>query len=389
MTAKQPLLSEVALRGLELAPSQVWGGVRLVPLLRREIRDDLRLTKRSYDEAVTVVSRDGELLEPGVKYISYVPHALVMSWSEDGSPVAALGAQLQARDGKTFGGGLGGVRIAHRMVRREDRNRLRFLPLHLAMEGFLAAHFGGPQIAWTEYSQQAISRGLDPRSESSVPGWYLAGLDDALRVFEIHERQVGVLVFISEALASVFVVPHPEDYVALHRSLLEDFYGELLFQYGLHAVAGAMESGIDASRVSSLAELRREASALRTDWNEVKLAMASGVIGKPVRAERLYRAGPFQLQRFATNMDPAEENHLGEAILRDTGELEYLKTFRLSAAQTRRAYLLNRLAEHHWNLDATAASFKQSKDELIRRLDKAGFGYLIKDHVLQAARRRR
>jgi transcriptional regulator of acetoin/glycerol metabolism len=75
--------------------------------------------------------------------------------------------------------------------------------------------------------------------------------------------------------------------------------------------------------------------------------------------------------------------------MRDGGQIEYLKTFRLSAAQTRRAFLLSKLASQNWNIDATAALLGHTRDELIRRLEKAGFGYLLAAHVLQAARRRR
>ena len=103
MATRSSLLEQVVLRGLELAPSQVFGAVRLVPVLRREIREDLRLTKRSYNEDVTLVALDGELLGAGTKYLSYVPHALVMSWSDDGMPVAAFGTQLVTRDGKRLG----------------------------------------------------------------------------------------------------------------------------------------------------------------------------------------------------------------------------------------------------------------------------------------------
>ncbi|MEH2056818.1 MAG: hypothetical protein V7K97_11825 [Nostoc sp.] len=42
------------------------------------------------------------------------------------------------------------------------------------------------------------------------------------------------------------------------------------------------------------------------------------------------------LQRFITDLNPNEENHIGEAIIRENGELEYLKTYRLSGMQTRR-----------------------------------------------------
>jgi hypothetical protein len=386
--ARTKTLETLELTGLELAPPQTSGGIRLVPLLRTHVRDDLRLARRSYAADVAVVSLDGELRAPGVKYVSYVPHGLVMSWSDDGSPVAAFGAQLRASDEKPLGKRSSGVSLLHRMARREDANRLRFLPLHLAMEGFLALHFGGPEVAWSEYSRRALSSGLDPRWEDTVPGAAIFGLADALRVFEIHERQVGVLVFVADSLASAFVVPHPDDYAALHRSLLEDFYGALILQYSVYATENVLEASIDDTRVSSLSDLARELETVRAEWQHFQLGMSGGLLGKRVRSEKIYRTGAFQLLRFSTELSPSEENHIGEAIVRENGDLQYLKTFRLSAAQTRRAFLLAELAAQNWNLDATAVKLRQSKDDLIRRLEKAGFDYLLKDHVLAAARRR-
>lgn len=385
------ILREVSLRGLELAPPQVWGGIRLVPVLRKEVREDLRLAKREYGEQVTIVSLYGELESPGVKYVSFVPHGLVMSWSDDGTPVAAYGAQLHPADGKRLGSAAAprAARLVHRMVRREEKNRLRFLPLHMAMEGFLALHFGGPDIAWSEYSRQAISRGLDPRSESSVSGAWIRGLEDALRVFEIHTNQVGVLIFVADALASAFVVPHPADYTQLHRALIEDFYGELLYHYSAYATSVRLENEIEHTRVSTLAELREGLLTMRAEWQDLHLDMSRGLLGKLARVERVYRAGAFQLQRFITELDPNDENHIGEAIVRDSGELEYLKTYRLSTAQSKRAYLLQRLAANRWNLEATASSFGQTKNELVRRMEKAGFGYLLTEAVLRAARARK
>lgn len=380
------LLERLGLQGLALAPSQAWNGVRLVPILRPGAPGDLRLAKRTYDEWAMVVSLDGELLDAGVKYVSYVPHGLVVSWTDDGSPAASFGAGMAAHDGKRFGSF---VRVAHRMAKREDRNRLRLLPLHLAMEGFLALHYGGPDVAWTEYSRQAISRGLDPRWESSVSGHAIRGLEDALRLFEIHEHQVGVLVFVADALASAFVVSHPDDYRELHRSLLEDFYGELMYRYGLCGTSGRMEAGLDAGGVRSLDDLERALGAMRAAWAELHQHMAAGIIDRSVTSTRVYRCGPFQLQRFTTVLDPKGENHIGEAIVRADGTLEYLKTYRLSAAQTRRAALLEHLAAHNWNLDATASALGQSREELVRRLEKARLGYILANHVLQEARRRR
>ncbi len=387
------LLSTLALGGLTLAPAQCWGAVRLVPLLRRTPRSDLRLALRRYDEAAAVVGLRGAPDAPELAYVSYVPHGLVLSWSDDGSE-AAFGAQLgdPRKDGRRHDLGFASVRVAHRMARREDKNQLRFLPLHLAMEGFLALCFGGPQIAWSEYSRQALRSGLDPRVERTVRGAALPGFDDALRVFELHEQQVGVLVLVADSLASAFVVSHPRDYAALHRSLLEDFYCEVLVHYGLYGGETRMEAAISdeaAAKISSLSELASALEELRHTYQTFQLELATDLLGRPVVAERVYRAGPFQLQRFRTELDLARDNHLGEAIVDEDGELLYLKTYRLSAAQARRGYLLSKLADHHWNLDATAAALGHSKDELLLRLDKAGFGYLLKEHVLAEARRRK
>src|SRR4051812_370152 len=56
------------------------------------------------------------------------------------------------------------------MARRIDKDRLRFLPLHLALEGYLALSFGGPEIAWEEWSRRAIDNGLSPRAEEAYTG---------------------------------------------------------------------------------------------------------------------------------------------------------------------------------------------------------------------------
>jgi len=47
MSRKIPPLQRLVLKGLEMAPSQVWGSVRLVPLLRHTILGDLRLSRRT------------------------------------------------------------------------------------------------------------------------------------------------------------------------------------------------------------------------------------------------------------------------------------------------------------------------------------------------------
>lgn len=389
--ARRSTQDQIRLTGIEAAPSQVWGAIRIVPLLRRSARGDLRLARRVYRQDFTMVSIGGGPLEdPSLLYMGYIPNGLVVSWSNDGSAVAARGTHLCREDGRLLSAGPFTVRYAERMAKREQGNQLRFLPLELAMEGFMTLHFGGPDVAWSEYSRRVRSHGLSPRVEMVVPGRWIDGLEEALRVFEIHEEQVGVLLFVADVLAQAFVTPHPDDYRALHQALLQDFYGELLQVYGaLHQETPEWETRVEAEKVRSLGDLRAELARVRADWDEFHRLMAGGLLLSAISSERVYRAGPFQLERFMTDLKPSGETYIGELIAREDGTIEYLKTYRLSAAQTRRAYLLSQLAKHNWNPDATAAALHTTRDDLILRVEKAGFGYLFHEHVVKTAAKRR
>ena len=62
--------------------------------------------------------------------------------------------------------------------------------------------------------------------------------------------------------------------------------------------------------------------------------MADSLLGREIQSQPIQKTGLFSLQRFITDLDPHEINHIGEAIVSNSGELEYLKTYRLSANQT-------------------------------------------------------
>ncbi|NER94424.1 MAG: hypothetical protein F6J86_11370 [Symploca sp. SIO1B1] len=375
MTKKPPLLANINLKGLEIAPSQVWGAIRLVPLLRRQIRTDLRLIKRNYESDLTVVS-----VKDNLKYFSYVPHGLVLTWSDDGSPVAAIGGQLLTK-GKEFACGPMKVQLLHRMAKREGKNALRLLPLHLAMEGFLSMFFNGPTIAWSEYSKKVFSQGLSPRVEWSIGGKAITQLEDALRLFEIHEHQVGVLLFVSEILASAFIVPTPDDYRALHTSLLEDFYGETFYYHGLYGTASNLVASIDESRINNLNDLNQALKQIRADWSAFQGFMADDLLQRSIHAKRIYTAGGFSLQRFMTDLSRTQNNYIGEAIVDNLAHLQYLKIYGLSAAQTKRAYLLQQLAAYDWDLERTARAQNDTLEQLVYRIEKAGLGYLLNNQL--------
>ncbi len=381
MAKKLPLIETISLKGLEIAPSQVWGAVRLVPLLRLKPRKDLRLFKRNYDSDVTMVS-----VKDNLKYISYVPHGLVLNWTDNNSSVAAMGGQLLT-EGKKLGFGPVKVQLLHRMAKREAKNALRLLPLHLAMEGFLSMFFNGPTIAWQEYSKQALSQGLSPRVEWSIGGQAINHLENALRLFEIHENQVGVLLFISEVLASAFIVPTPDDYRALHNSLLEDFYGETFYYYGLYGNVSQLKVTLDANTIDNFSDLKNALQKMRSEWSNFQGFMAEDILNRDINAKRIYTAGLFSLQRFITDLSLSQNNYIGETIVDDLGHLQYLKVYGLSSKQTKRAYLLKELAANNWNLEDTARNQGDTLEQLIYRLEKVGFGYLINNQLREKSQK--
>lgn len=380
--------TSVALTGLTALPSQVWGAIRLVPLVREEPITDLRLDDRLYGEDFAAVELDRR-----TAYCSYIPHGFVANWTDDGTPAASYGTQLR-RDPRGAAPPCVPLRFHRRMARRVDKNRVRFLPLHLALEGYLALHFGGPEVAWEEWSHRAVARGLSPRVEQAYVGAEVEGLRDALRVFEIHPGQCGVMVYAADALASAFVVPHPDDYRALHPSLVLDLFGELIHHYTtLHAPVPEFRARIHDGAVGSLAELRAEAARHQREWAEFHDGtMAGGLLDESYTLQRVRTMGPFALSRFLPPFHRNTEQHIGETITHEDGRLAYLKTFRLSEAQVRRGHLLTLLAAHDWHLEATADAQGVTLDQLATRIEHAGFGALLRqdilDHYRAAARRR-
>ncbi|WP_309147795.1 ARPP-2 domain-containing protein [Streptomyces sp. NTH33] len=254
-------------------PSQAWGAVRLVPLVRAEAIHDLRLHPRIHGgPGVVDLGRQGS-------YCSYIPHGFVAEWTGDGSPAAAYGTQLT--DGRPEQE-VPAVRLRfhRRMARREAKHRLRFLPLHLALEGYLSLHFNGPAIAWEQWSQRALRQGLSPRVEASYLGTEVPGLTDALRVFEVHPGQCGVLVHLADAPATAFVVPHPEDYRTLHPTLLQDLCGDLVHHYAtLMPPVTDFRARIAEARIRSLADLREAAVEQTARWADFHdTTLASGLL---------------------------------------------------------------------------------------------------------------
>lgn len=374
-------MTRIDLTGLEVRPAQVWGGVRLVPLVRAEPVEGLRLHREAYGAAHGSVD-----LGDRTTYTSYIPHGFVADWSGEEREAAAYGTRL----GDAGPPAVPVRRNHHRLAKRRRKDgkpeqRLRFLPLHLALEGYLALHFGGPSVVWDEWSQQAVRQGLSPRAEAAYAGWSVPGLAEALRIFEIHPGQCGLMLYVADALAAAFVVPHPEDYRALHPTLIEDLYGELIHQYAFYGAevpefTARIRDG--AGSVRTLADLRAAARAQERAWAEAH----DGLMARDLREtsytfERVYRMDTYDLYRFLPPfLRGGQEQHIGELIADHKGRTLYLKTFRLSENQIRRGHLLRRLAECDWHLGRTAEALGTTYAELARRVENAGFGSLLHAH---------
>ncbi|GAB2813403.1 hypothetical protein GCM10027176_17310 [Actinoallomurus bryophytorum] len=376
-------MTALTLNGLSSRPAQAWGGVRLVPLVRDEPIEDLRLDARLYEADLGIVELDAR-----TTYSSYIPHGFVATWTGDGTPAAAYGTQLSGAAARDPAPRRMSLRFHRRMARRVDKNRLRFMPLHLALEGYLALHFGGPEIAWEEWSRRAIDHGLSPRVEEAYTGATVRGLADALRVFEILPGQCGVLVYAADALAAAFVVPHPGDYRALHSTLVHDLYGELIHHYAMLSMPVTdFRARIADTSVRSLADLRAQARSQQDAWAAFHdRAMAGGLLEGDYTYQQVHQMGRYRLSRFLPPFERQRENHIGELITDEAGRLAYLKTFRLSENQVRRGHLLTRLAACDWNLPDTAAALGVTESELGLRIAAAGFGSLLRQDVLDRYR---
>ncbi|MCB9691028.1 MAG: hypothetical protein H6736_04360 [Alphaproteobacteria bacterium] len=359
----------LTLDGLVPAPAQVWGSVRLVPLCRSEPVQDVRIAHRDY--------RDGQILtvakvDPRSIYTAYVPYGLVMRWSADGSPEAAVDTTVGDRDG-----GARALRVLNRMVLRDGPRGFRILPLHLALEGFLALAFGGPDVAWRYWSEAVLREGLSPRSERVVPGASVPGLREALAVFERHPDQCGMLVFVGDQLASATVVGHPDDYAALHDTLLLDGYGTLFAQWGW---AFRDVPPLDVQlRGTDLRAIRASLHEARASWSAFTVGLADGLFPADVTVQHVRSVGPRRLVRFATDMRPGREAHIGEALLDASDRVVYLKTFRLDRGQARRGYLLTELVRAGWNLQQLADDQGHGYPERVRAdLEAAELGWMLR-----------
>jgi ARPP-2 len=356
--------TEFQLQGCRILPGQVWGSVRVAGIVRDEVVGDLRLTPKEHDDWNVRSTYER------ADFFSYMPRAYVLSWENDGSTVATAETHLGKHRPLKMG----------KLWRRRSKRSLAFLPQSLAIEGFLVRHFKGPNIAWLDYEREVRRGSLGVRLERTLPGWYLNGLLEALRLFEFGPNQVGAAVFFDEELINCFVTPHPADYARLHDSLLEDLYPEHLVHYG-YLRDHKPSLALDLDAISDLASLRTQFQKAHRELAGQEVYRLEGLLGRALEGERLFKCGPFHLERFTTALGEGD-NFCGEVITRGDGTVEYLKMYRLSRAQSNRLLFLQTLAMHDWELAAAAQELQfPGADGMARALVSVDLGYLLNPGV--------
>ena len=105
------------------------------------------------------------------------------------------------------------------------------------------------------------------------------------------------------------------------------------------------------------------------------------LLGRALEGERLFKCGPFHLERFTTVLDE-NNNFCGEVITRGDGTVEYLKMYRLSRAESNRLRFLQTLARQDWELAAAAEELGfPGADGMARALVSVDLGYLLNPGV--------
>ena len=242
----------------------------------------------------------------GPAYVAYVPHAFV----------AELDRRRQARPRRTApscasrpAGRSAGValRFHRRMARREDRNRLRFLPLHLALEGYLALHFGGPRSPGRSGPSGRSPRACRRGSRRPTPAPRSPASTTRCGSSRSTPASAACSCTLADALAARLRraapgrLPGPAPDAAAGPVRRAD----LPVRPAVPGRAG-LPPPLDADRVPRVADLRAEAARAAADWAAFHDdAWPTGLLGDDRTRGTVYRMGRFTLCPVPARLRPA------------------------------------------------------------------------------------
>ena len=371
------MLDKLNLDGVGFGPSQVWKNVRLVPLIREKVTSGLRLTKIDYDQEYSRV-----YLNDQTTYESYIPFGLIASWGAENDVRFNQQALISNKKKKSA--------FDHhfRLVGKVEKNKVRILPFHMAMEAFLSTAFKRPEVRKKEFTKEFNRFGLQYRSEFGWKSEWLEYVNDSLGVFEILENQCGLMIFISDSLASCFLLPNPDDYRYLHFTLLMDCYSELMWHYScVDYDVQKLSFSMNKDRVSDVESLREEFDLAMTKLEILDKTLASGLLDRELFIQKIYTLGKNELSRLRTDFFEGRiEDHIGEMISDSSGVVQYLKTYRLGMDQLKRGKFLQRLEEKDWDISSAARADGLQREQWLRGFVKAGLGDILNANTLSEIR---
>ena len=367
----------------KLLPAQISSGIRIVPIINDNFTKDLRLCVENYNSFAKVENSDNTI------YSAYIPHGFILNYDKDNNisytkETVILNSLSEKNINKYTN-----TMIIDKMVKKQDKDKIRFLPLHLAMDSFMSEYFKGFDIKWEEYSRKGTKFGLSPRSEKSIFSNQVIGLENALRVFELHKNQVGVILFVGDSLASVFIVPNPYDYKYLHYSLIKDFYGEIIYFNSLYVnQVKPFEVKFNEKNINKISDFKIELDRIKKELGSFYSEMSNNIIKREVSYKKIYKFKKYSMEYFVTNeIEKYDEHYIGEAIFDENENINYMKLFRLSNEQVKRFSLLKLLDDNLWNLEQTAKSKNTTKENIILQIDKLGFAHILQPKFIEQAKK--
>ena len=367
--------SKLNLKGVSFGPSQVWKNIRLVLLIRSEVCSNLKMKKVDYDNSFSTVS-----VNEKINYSSYIPFGIIASWGEDGAAGISNRSLVNKKKSEKSA-------FDHhfRLVGKVEKNKVRILPFHMAMEAFLSTAFKRPEVRRKEFTNEFNRFGLYYRGELSWSSDCLSYVNDALGYFEILENQCGVLIYISDSLASCYLLPNPEDYRHLHYTLLLDCYSDLMWHYSNEEYdVQKLKFSLNEKRVTGIKSLRSEFEIAMKELSNQTESLSSGLFERDLYYQDYYKLGNNRLRKFRTDFfESMSEDHIGECIVDSDENVQYLKSFRLGIEQLRRGKFLQRLEENDWDISECAKVDKLNRDQWLFQFYKSGLGYILNDNTIR------
>lgn len=343
--------------GLSVAPSQRFGALRLVPLVRDKPVEKLRLDRVPPLEREPAVAGEKPV-------VVVVPHGVLAHW-ESGVPCFSIGTRVSVgSDLDRF------PPLDLGWSPREDGTRVRFAPLALLQESLIVSSLGAPSARLVPFVKTL-------RPELLRATRLDASAEEALRTFEPYDGQCGVLVYAADTLLAAVVLPHADDYALVHRAIVTDALGPWLKTYGASGPVRDFAATLDGRAVRTLDDLRTALNETRARWASPEVLYEGKLLPAAASATDVKTVAGFATARFTTPLLSGGGTFIGDAVYGRDRALASLVMLRLSAAQSRRMFFMQLVVMSQCNLKVLAGTLRAPIDETARRVKNNGCNYLI------------